>query len=119
MNPPVGYKRPPRHTRFRPGESGNPGGRPKRMASFQDDLQSELAEPLTIKDAGKELVVSKQRAIARALVQAALKGDARAWSAVISLTQRESSNRDGSSAADDALVEEFIKREVKRRIEGP
>jgi len=74
---------------------------------------------LTIKEAGQELVVSKQRAIARALVEAALKGDARAWTAVISLTQRESTGRDGSSAADDALVEEVIEREVKRRLGGP
>ena len=29
----VGYGKPPLHTRFRPGESGNPGGRPKRAVS--------------------------------------------------------------------------------------
>ena len=27
----VGYGKPPRHTQFRKGQSGNPGGRPRRL----------------------------------------------------------------------------------------
>ena len=26
----VGYRKPPRHTQFQKGQSGNPGGRPRR-----------------------------------------------------------------------------------------
>ena len=33
----VGYKRPPLHTRFRPGMSGNPRGRQKGVRNFAAD----------------------------------------------------------------------------------
>ena len=111
------YKLPPQHRQFRPGESGNPGGRPRKTPSFREDLAKELAATVTINEGGKELVVSKQLAIAKALVQAAVKGDARAWTAVIALSEKESPHAEASAANDDALFDEFIEREVKRRME--
>jgi hypothetical protein len=113
----VGYKRPPKQTQFRPGQSGNPGGRPKASASFQSELLTELCEPTSVIEAGARLVVSKQRAIIKALVRAAVKGDIRAVSTVIGLTERETAGSDVMSAADAALVDEFIDREIKRRTE--
>jgi Family of unknown function (DUF5681) len=32
----VGYRRPPKHSRFQPGQSGNPGGRPLGVKSLSD-----------------------------------------------------------------------------------
>jgi hypothetical protein len=40
----VGYRRPPKHTRFKPGQSGNPLGRPKIGPSLKADLDLELRE---------------------------------------------------------------------------
>ncbi len=40
----VGYGKPPRHTRFQPGRSGNPRGRPKDTKNLKTDLIEELAE---------------------------------------------------------------------------
>lgn len=37
----VGYGRPPKATQFKPGQSGNPKGRPRKD---YDDLRHELAE---------------------------------------------------------------------------
>jgi hypothetical protein len=42
----VGYKRPPAETRFRPGRSGNPSGRPRRRPDFKVALLAELAEAM-------------------------------------------------------------------------
>ena len=43
----VGYSNPPVHTRFRKGQSGNPGGRPKRrhFSGIACALKQALEEP--------------------------------------------------------------------------
>ena len=38
----VGRGKPPLHTRFKPGESGNPKGRPKGVRNFKTDVQATL-----------------------------------------------------------------------------
>ena len=40
----IGYKKPPLGTRFRPGKSGNPKGRPKGAKSFDNEVKEELAQ---------------------------------------------------------------------------
>jgi hypothetical protein len=38
----VGYGKPPKHTRFKPGQSGNPKGRPKASKDFRSLLHRAL-----------------------------------------------------------------------------
>lgn len=117
----VGYKRPPKHSQFRPGQSGNPSGRPKRKPSLTDDLAAELAEMISIVDGGRQLQVSKQRAIVKALVNAAMTGDLRAAAAVINLSATVVDNdaadaQEGADRShDDELLEKYVEREVSRR----
>jgi hypothetical protein len=40
----VGHAKPPKHTRFQPGQSGNPRGRPKGTKNLKTDLIEELGE---------------------------------------------------------------------------
>jgi hypothetical protein len=77
----VGYKRPPTHTRFRPGRSGNPNGRPKRQPSFRATLLAELAATMPAK--GQKQAGSKLEALTQALVNSAIAGNARAQSLLI------------------------------------
>ena len=70
-NDAVGYGRPPRHTRFKRGQSGIPLGRPKRTISFASELADELSR--TITEHGGE--ITQMRAIVRKLVAAAVAGD--------------------------------------------
>ena len=75
---PVGYGSPPAHTRFKPGQSGNPRGRPKGTKNLKSDLLEELGERITLREGGQEVRVSKQRALIKSQVARALKGDSRA-----------------------------------------
>ena len=86
----VGFKRPPVHTRFRKGESGNRKGRPKSTKNLKTDLNEELREKITLKDGDRIKKISKQRAIVKTLVNKTLKGDARAANTLISLVCRTS-----------------------------
>jgi len=71
----VGYRKPPVHTRFRKGVSGNPRGRPRRKT----DLASLLSEALDRRRASEPRQSRTQReAIVAALVEKSAAGDLRA-----------------------------------------
>ena len=70
----VGYGKPPHAHRFKPGQSGNPSGRPKKDPSAQDDLLKEMQRIITVAVRGKPVKVTKQRAILRRLTDLALQG---------------------------------------------
>ena len=36
----IGYRKPPTKTRFKPGQSGNPNGRPRGSVNLKTDLRS-------------------------------------------------------------------------------
>ncbi len=74
----VGKGRPPLHTRFQPGQSGNPKGRPKGARNVRTEVQEELLRPVTIKENGRSVTVSTLRAIIKAVVASAAAGNVRA-----------------------------------------
>jgi hypothetical protein len=55
----VGYKRPPRETQFKKGQSGNPSGRRKAAPTFATDLAEELRESITLHEKGREKKITK------------------------------------------------------------
>ena len=91
----VGYKSPPAHTRFRPGRSGNPNGRPKRRPSFRAALLAELAETVPSQD--RHRAESKLRALVKTLVDSAIAGDARAQSLLVGALARIDDGEDNES----------------------
>lgn len=81
----VGYGRPPKHSRFKKGQSGNPKGRPKGARNFENELLDELSERITVRERGVTQRVSKRRAILKRMVEKALQGDARAAKALFDM----------------------------------
>ena len=117
----VGYKRSPKHTRFKPGQSGNPKGRPKHVRNLKTEFLEELGEVIRVREGDRELRISKQRAFVKALVSAAIRSDMRATSALVSFCTRAFGNEPEdaeppSPTPDDLeILNEFVGREVRRR----
>jgi hypothetical protein len=73
----VGFGKPPVHSRFRKGCSGNSKGRPKGTKNLRTDLSEVLQERITVIEGDRKFRMSKQRAIVKSLVAKTLKGDSR------------------------------------------
>jgi hypothetical protein len=71
----VGYGSPPRHTRFKPGQSGNPKGRPRGSGNIATLLERALTERVVITENGKRRSISKLEASFKQLVNIAASGD--------------------------------------------
>ncbi|WP_301082113.1 DUF5681 domain-containing protein [Thomasclavelia cocleata] len=73
----VGYKNPPKDTRFKKGQSGNPAGRKKKLIpkSLHEAIMLELADSVTIKDNGKTIKMSKYELLGKAIVNDAIKNE--------------------------------------------
>ena len=116
---PVGYGKPPKKCQFKPGQSGNPSGRPKGARNFQAELLEELTELMTIQEADRDITISKQRACIKALVAAAMDGNMRACDVVLSFCARcdgASSENEGEELAseDREIVDAFTARQAAR-----
>jgi hypothetical protein len=71
----VGYGRPPTHTRFQKGQSGNPGGRPKGSLTMKEALMREGAREVQYTEDGKKTKATKTEITAKAMYQKAMTGD--------------------------------------------
>jgi len=119
----VGYKRPPQHTRFQPGQSGNPKGRSKGTRNLETDLMEELAERIPIREGDRSFKVSKQRALLKGLLSKALKGDTRAAGLVLRLVATVTLANETAAPeqpsdldpADLAILERFLTRQAPVR----
>ena len=74
----VGYGKPPTHTRFRPGQSGNPGGRPKGSKNIRKAVEEIFTTKLTVREGRVVRRITKIEAVLLTQLNQALKGNQRA-----------------------------------------
>lgn len=101
---PIGYKRPPAHSRFKPGVSGNPSGRPKDSKNFKTLLNEILNEQISLQVGSNSRKVSKREAITRRLIIGALKGDSRDLQALFRLAEQTGEFEDARSSENLEVV---------------
>src|SRR5215472_1984568 len=113
----VGYGKPPEGSRFIPGSSGNPKGRPKSARNRTTILNQTLNERVVVTEHGQRKSITKQEAIFKQLVNKAAAGDHRAAQLVINeiraLEAALSSTETGREIIDEAdqqVLQNFLKR---------
>ena len=102
----VGYGKPPVHSRFKKGQSGNPKGRPKGERNRATILNSILNERVVVTDNGTRKHITKQEAVYKQLVNKAASGDFRAAQLLLG-EMREIEGRIGSTPTGREIVEEI------------
>jgi hypothetical protein len=113
----VGYKKPPKHSQFKPGQSGNPKGRPKGANNFATDIRAALKAPVNVTQDGALRRVSTQQALLMRLKAKALGGDARALEKALLLAQSYGMPDPGetvsTTADDEAILEIYRQRWIR------
>jgi hypothetical protein len=111
----AGYKRPPRKTQFKPGQSGNPTGRRSGSRNLRTDVAEVLSGQVVICEGGKERAISRQEAILLSLYHKGVQGDVRAITALLNMGARlletaDAPAPDELSETDLRLLENFLRQ---------
>jgi hypothetical protein len=118
----VGYGRPPVHGRFKPGQSGNPKGRPKRKRNLRTEIREELDKPIALREGDRTRMVTKQNAIIAMLINATMKGDQKACNSLLSIMRAvgladeapETNPNEPLTANHAEIIAAFVKRKSSR-----
>jgi hypothetical protein len=113
----IGYRKPPEHTRFQEGKSGNPAGRPRGSRNFNTLLTTELAKTVAVRNGSTVRRVPKREALVAMMVNKALQGDPRMVNLLIGLLQRvaaegvqEGGGEPTLGRADKEIIDAFLAR---------
>ena len=114
----VGYKRPPLHTRFRKGQSGNPRGRPRGSKNFSTLLAEALNEPVVVTEDGRRRRISKRELGFKQLANKFAMAEAQATKILLGLMQERErlaaaaapAERPSFGADDEKVIANLLKR---------
>ena len=114
----VGYRKPPRHTRFKKGEaSANPRGRPRK--NLAASLAEGLNKRVVVTENGRRRKIAVREAITSQLINKSATADLRAIKMLLDLI-KDAEKQAGTAtapepaqrftAADEEVVEQLIER---------
>jgi hypothetical protein len=115
----VGYGKPPRHTRFEPGRSGNPRGRPRGAKNMKTLLSKALNELVIVTEDGGRRKVSKREAIVTQLVNRSAKADYKAIQILLGMLRDVEGDTD-LRPSDPTFTEadQQIIQRIQKRLRG-
>jgi len=114
----IGFKRPPKGTRFKPGRSGNPNGRPRGRKNLTTDLAALMTKRIPIRKDGELRHVTGQEALLLRLFEKAVGGDLKASAQIFAMVMK-TDNQDLAEPAPQAVTDkdrEIIKDFLRRNV---
>jgi hypothetical protein len=120
----VGRGKPPVASRFKPGSSGNPKGRPRGSVNLRTLIQRAMVAQIPVQEGARTRKVTKIEGVVLRQVQSALKGDERAAMAVIKMAMQlglldegdsSSTEAHGVSAADQRIIDTLLTKRGRGR----
>jgi hypothetical protein len=91
----VGYKKPPKKSRFKPGSSGNPKGRPKGSKNLSTILRQRLNKKVQVAENGRRKLITVEEVIVARMVTDAAAGDPIARRETLRLIAEEGTKKGG------------------------
>ena len=112
---PVGYGKPPKTSQFKPGQSGNPKGRPKGARGLKQVVRAALDDEVDLVAGGKSMKITKREVVVLKLIQKAAGGDVRAIDSILNLDQKFDIAEEAHDALHDPAQLEAECREILDR----
>ena len=124
---PIGYGRPPEQSQFKPGQSGNPKGRPKASRNLKTIIRNALTSSVILREGERKRSVSKLEGIVLRQLESALKGNEKAALATLKMAGQvgllDSGDSGGDipilSATEQAILNEVFDRSTKNQKSKP
>ena len=116
----VGYGKPPRHSQFVKGLSGNPRGRPPGAKNLKTLLNKALNELVIVTENGGQRKISKREAIVTQLVNRSAKADCKAIQILLGMLRDIEGHAEAGAADHDTFTEadEQIIQRIRARLRG-
>jgi Family of unknown function (DUF5681) len=103
----VGYGRPPKATRFRPGQSGNPTGYRKGSKTLGARLRELMNSKVTVTEHGRTRRISRLDVMLRQLTNDAMRGDPRALKQLMEFLHRYGGEVEGTVRSEELTSEDL------------
>ena len=102
----IGFGRPPKATRFKPGKSGNPRGRPKGSRPVGAVLQEVLRQRIPVTENGRTRRLPALEVMLRRLANEAMRSEPSAVKLMLSLVDRYTETPEATLSVDELHAED-------------
>lgn len=102
----VGYGKPPKSAQFKPGQSGNPRGRPKKAKGVDTIIREQMLQSITVHTAAGPKRMTRAEALIVKAVEMAAKGNFRALNTLLDRYGRAVPDAP-ISVAEDSVAEDL------------
>ncbi len=98
-----GYMKPPKSGQFKPGQSGNPKGRPSGSKNIYKLLDDIVNEKIQMTKNGKPVRISKKQAMLFQAVNKAVQGDLKAFQTLLPVMAEADHKKEELAKVADAI----------------